>query len=125
MKIVQNEPYFCHDCGKKLKAVEGKFADGVSLAYESNGEKIKIAKCDACFNKSFALTNFQPCEIYSMVVGYLRPVSQWNVGKRREYKEGREYAEGEGFSANMVMSEMIINYFFSRRQCSPPIAAAA
>jgi len=87
MRTVQNEPYFCHDCGKKLKVSDGKFADGVSLTYENNGEKIKIAKCDACFNKSSALTNFQPCEIYSRVVGYLRPVSQWHTGKKQEYKE--------------------------------------
>jgi len=27
------------------------------------------------------------CEIYSRVVGYLRPVKQWNDGKREEFKE--------------------------------------
>jgi len=27
------------------------------------------------------------CEIYSRVVGYLRPVNQWNHGKREEFKE--------------------------------------
>jgi len=27
------------------------------------------------------------CEVYSRVVGYLRPVKQWNVGKKAEYKE--------------------------------------
>ena len=26
------------------------------------------------------------CEVYSRVVGYLRPVSQWNDGKQEEYK---------------------------------------
>jgi len=26
-----------------------------------------------------------PCEVYSRVVGYLRPVSQWNAGKQAEY----------------------------------------
>ncbi len=28
----------------------------------------------------------QKCEIYSRVVGYLRPVNQWNDGKREEFK---------------------------------------
>jgi len=28
----------------------------------------------------------QECEVYSRVVGYLRPVSQWNDGKQSEYK---------------------------------------
>jgi hypothetical protein len=27
------------------------------------------------------------CEVYSRVVGYLRPVQSWNVGKRQEYAE--------------------------------------
>lgn len=26
-----------------------------------------------------------PCEVYSRVVGYIRPVNQWNDGKRAEY----------------------------------------
>jgi len=28
-----------------------------------------------------------PCEVYSRVVGYLRPVAAWNEGKRQEYSE--------------------------------------
>jgi len=28
-----------------------------------------------------------PCEIYSRVVGYFRPVSLWNAGKQQEFKE--------------------------------------
>lgn len=27
----------------------------------------------------------QPCEVYSRVVGYLRPVRQWNKGKKAEW----------------------------------------
>ena len=26
-----------------------------------------------------------PCEVYSRVVGYIRPVSQWNEGKQEEF----------------------------------------
>jgi Oxygen-sensitive ribonucleoside-triphosphate reductase len=26
------------------------------------------------------------CEVYSRVVGYLRPIKQWNKGKREEFK---------------------------------------
>lgn len=32
-----------------------------------------------------------PCEIYSRVVGYLRPVQQWNKGKQAEFQLRREY----------------------------------
>lgn len=31
------------------------------------------------------------CEVYSRVVGYFRPLSQWNEGKQSEYAERREY----------------------------------
>ena len=33
----------------------------------------------------------QPCEVYSRVVGYLRPVQQWNKGKQEEFKERLEF----------------------------------
>jgi ribonucleoside-triphosphate reductase (formate) len=32
-----------------------------------------------------------PCEVYSRVVGYLRPVNQWNDGKSSEYSDRKEY----------------------------------
>lgn len=31
----------------------------------------------------------QPCEVFSRVVGYLRPVHQWNPGKQSEFKDRR------------------------------------
>ncbi len=33
----------------------------------------------------------QPCEVYSRIVGYLRPVSQWNDGKQQEFAERKEF----------------------------------
>lgn len=32
------------------------------------------------------------CEVYSRIVGYLRPVKQWNEGKKVEFKDRLEYA---------------------------------
>lgn len=29
----------------------------------------------------------QPCEVYTRVVGYIRPIDQWNAGKRAEYHD--------------------------------------
>jgi len=31
------------------------------------------------------------CEVYSRVVGYLRPVSNWNPGKKQEFKDRVAY----------------------------------
>lgn len=33
----------------------------------------------------------QPCEVYSRIVGYLRPVQQWNKGKKAEYSKRRTF----------------------------------
>ncbi|PIP24455.1 MAG: ribonucleoside triphosphate reductase [Candidatus Nealsonbacteria bacterium CG02_land_8_20_14_3_00_37_10] len=33
----------------------------------------------------------QPCEVYSRIVGYLRPVQQWNEGKQEEFRQRKEY----------------------------------
>ena len=33
----------------------------------------------------------QKCEIYSRVVGYLSPVSEWNKGKKEEYKDRQTF----------------------------------
>ena len=44
-----------------------------------NGEVPKCPKCDA------------ECEVWSRIMGYHRPVSQWNHGKKSEYAERKEY----------------------------------
>lgn len=33
----------------------------------------------------------QKCEIYSRVVGFLTPISQWNRGKKEEFKDRMTY----------------------------------
>ncbi len=46
-----------------------------------DGEHFECPKC----------TVKQPCEVYSRVVGYIRPVGQWHKGKQQEFKERKEY----------------------------------
>lgn len=38
-----------------------------------------------------ANTNRTKCEVYSRVVGYLAPVSQFNKGKAAEFKDRKTY----------------------------------
>ena len=38
------------------------------------------------------------CEVYSRVVGYYRPVQNWNIGKQEEFKDRLEYDEGKSMS---------------------------
>ena len=46
-----------------------------------SGEHYKCPKCVV----------EQPCEVYSRVVGYLRPVQQWHGGKQQEFKDRKAY----------------------------------
>ncbi len=93
MASVKNaaENKLCHDCGKKIEVENGQILDAFFLEYDDNGNKIGILKCRECFEKDNALRNFRSCEVYSRVCGYLRPVNQWNVGKRREFEDREEY----------------------------------
>jgi anaerobic ribonucleoside-triphosphate reductase len=35
----------------------------------------------------------QPCEVWTRVMGYHRPVSSFNIGKKGEYKERQFFRE--------------------------------
>ena len=47
----------------------------------------------------------QPCEVYSRVVGYIRPVQQWHKGKQEEYKERKEFAMPSSVNGVLEKSE--------------------
>ena len=40
------------------------------------------------------------CEIFSRVVGYHRPVQQWNKGKKEEFKQRKEFCEKTSLASN-------------------------
>jgi len=35
----------------------------------------------------------QETEVYSRVVGYLRPVQNWNLGKKEEFRQRKAYSQ--------------------------------
>lgn len=45
-----------------------------------------------------------PVEVYSRVVGYFRPVSQWNNGKRAEFRERTDLMFDSALSENEASS---------------------
>ena len=45
------------------------------------------------------------CEVYSRVVGYYRPVQNWNVGKREEFKDRLEYTEAKALAKDLAKCE--------------------
>ncbi len=60
-----------------------------------NGEK---HLCPTCNNE---------CEVYSRIVGYIRPVSQWNEGKRAEF-DCREMYEHNIIESKLIESPLVI-----------------
>jgi len=44
------------------------------------------------------------CEVYSRVVGYIRPVSQWNEGKQQEYIDRVEFTNTQEEKCNKTKS---------------------
>ena len=78
----------CHDCQTAVQITAVPQPDGIHIqggaVYEPMAEQFFL-KCDACHRADPTLRNYQACEVYSRVVGYLRPVAQWNDGKQSEF----------------------------------------
>jgi len=87
----------CHDCKQPVTVITIMDLDTGELSV-TGGALWKIEemekpffKCDSCFEEDPVLRNFQPCEVWSRIVGYLRPVKQWNKGKQEEFKDRTEF----------------------------------
>jgi anaerobic ribonucleoside-triphosphate reductase len=83
----------CHDCNCPVTVLVDASEKEINIsggALYKPDNKI-YCKCQKCFQKDNQLRNFQPCEVYSRVVGYLRPVEQWNGAKEEEYKMRKEF----------------------------------
>lgn len=46
------------------------------------------------------------CEVYSRIVGYFRPVQNWNAGKQEEFKDRLEFAEAKTMPHTERMEQM-------------------
>jgi anaerobic ribonucleoside-triphosphate reductase len=93
----------CHDCGTNVTitakvAKDGTIAivGGAVYKIKQGAESVLFFKCDACFKEDKTLRNYQNCEVYSRAVGYLRPVQQWNAGKKEEFKTRKLFTNTEG-----------------------------
>lgn len=85
---------------ESVKALVRKVCDNFSLPYFTITPTFSVCpehgylfgehfECPTCKQTGKATQ----CEVYSRVVGYLRPVNQWNNGKREEFSERKIYAE--------------------------------
>lgn len=44
-------------------------------------------------------TKRQPCEVFSRSMGYIRPIKNFNIGKRAEFEERKTFKENIIFSS--------------------------
>lgn len=76
----------CTDCGKEfVLEIERIGPDSIEIKSGAIGKRNDgyLFKCHECWE---ADQNFgEITEVYSRVVGYLRPVSQWNNAKQAEH----------------------------------------
>ena len=91
----------CQDCDCEVKVTikrtdEGFLVTGGAV-YEHTRDKFYL-KCDECFEREPILKNFQPVECWSRVVGYLRPVGQWNDGKVAEFHDRKSFDVGKALA---------------------------
>lgn len=81
------------------------------LCWDGAGKRVEVVRCSrrGCFVKPPLAPPWRcpgvwarriwkvgemkkvPCEIYSRVVGFFRPVQNWNIGKRAEYADRKNY----------------------------------
>ena len=54
-------------------------------------ERAEILEKIEKLEKELAEVKGTECEVYSRIVGYFRPVKQWNNGKREEYSERKTF----------------------------------
>jgi len=66
----------CVDCGKNIEV-----GDTNVIFWE----KENAYRCEKCASELVGT------EVYSRIVGYIRPVQQWNVGKTEEYCDRKEF----------------------------------
>jgi len=87
--------------GESCKMLVKKIAENTRLPYFSITPTFSICKthgyiqgehfeCPECGSVT---------EVYSRIVGYFRPIRQWNNGKREEFKDRLEYSENKSLAS--------------------------
>jgi ribonucleoside-triphosphate reductase (formate) len=80
--------------GECIKALVRKICDNYHLPYFTFTPTFSVCPVHGYLNGEHEVCSRcgQECEVYSRVVGYLRPLKQWNRGKQEEFKMRRMFA---------------------------------
>lgn len=78
--------------GKACKMLVQKIASGFKIPYFTITPTFSICPDHGYIAGEVGVCDCgRPTEVYSRVVGYLRPVKNWNKGKREEFKERKTF----------------------------------
>lgn len=85
----------CHDCQQESQVLATITDDGIAISggavYKPFADETFYIKCESCYKKDNILRDYQPCDIYSRVVGYMRPVGAWNEAKQQEFHKRKNF----------------------------------
>ena len=92
----------CHNCSIPVEIKAYVTEEGEMIVEGGAVYKRKIAlkdtyfyKCDQCYENDPTLRNWQDCEVWTRVVGYLRPTNQWNEGMKAQFNERKLFRNTE------------------------------
>lgn len=71
-EIMDEPEHICHSCFKEI--------DFIERIQKMTDEELKEIR-----------SKRTPCECYARVVGYVRPVNQWNGGKQSEFADRKNF----------------------------------
>ena len=90
--------------GESCKVLVKKIAENTRLPYFSITPTFSVCKTHGYIKgEHFECPECgKECEVYSRIVGYYRPVQNWNKGKAEEYKQRVEFKEKKSLASEFT-----------------------
>jgi ribonucleoside-triphosphate reductase len=94
--------------GESIKQLVKKICDHYHLPYFTYSPTFSICPEHGYLNGEVKAcpTCQKDCEVYSRIVGYLRPISQWNDGKKAEFKLRKNFHTQDRTDDNQIMLKL-------------------
>ena len=94
--------------GESIKQLVKKICENYHLPYFTFSPTFSICPEHGYLNGEIQIcpTCQKQCEVYSRIVGYLRPVSQWNDGKKAEFKLRKNFHTKDRTDDNQLLLKL-------------------
>jgi len=84
----------CHDAGKRSRSewrLPLRASRSAAVRYTSRSPAYFLPNARRVSKRIHTSRIIAAAKVYSRVVGYLRPIEQWNEGKQAEFRERKAY----------------------------------